>query len=55
MDQVWIKFTWRRSSRRLVSRVCKFRFVKNRLVLIAQAYTHTHAPKFDIDFQEQKF
>ena len=30
------------SRRRLESRVCKFRInVKNRLVLIAQAYTHT--------------
>ena len=42
------------SRRRLESRVCKFRiYVKNRLVLIAQAYTYTLAHKFwCFDFQE---
>ena len=55
MDQVWIKFTWRRrSSRRLEFRVCELRSrVQNILVLIAQVYTHTQ--KFDVSFQEQEF
>ena len=43
-NEVWIKFTWRRRPiRRLEYRVCEFRsLVNNRLVLIAQAHTHTH-------------
>jgi len=41
-NQVWIKSIWRRKSiRKLESRVCEFKsLVKNRLALIAQAYTH---------------
>ena len=44
-NQLSIKSTRRRrSTRRLESRVCKFRsLIKNRLVLIAQAYTHTQS------------
>ena len=41
-NQVWIKSTWkRRYTRRLEYKVLSLSLVKNRLALIAQAYTHT--------------